>query len=158
MSKSDASLIFQAVLKESLPDVKIVIASGAAVEIADEEGWTPLFYASRDGLTEIAAELIKSGANVNARDPDLMTPLHFAAQEFHTDIALLLIESGAAVDSQDRYGNSPLWRAVFESQGRSEMIKLLLRAGADKTVRNKTGVSPDKLAKSINNYKVANLL
>jgi hypothetical protein len=51
-----------------------------------------------------------------------------------------------------------LWRAVFDSKGRGGVIKLLLSAGASKGLRNKHGVSPQSLAKSIANYDVSNFL
>ena len=59
------------------------------------------------------------------------------------------------MDTQDVHGNSPLWRAVFDSKGRDGVIKLLLSAGASKSLRNKHGVSPESLAKSIANYDVS---
>ena len=76
--------------------------------------------------------LIKSNADVSARDNDGWTPLHFATQNHSVDIAQLLLGAGASVDAEDVHGNTPLWRAVFESRGRGEIIGLLLRAGADK--------------------------
>ncbi len=44
--------------------------------------------------------------------------------------------------------------AVFESQGRGEMIKILLAAGADRNRKNNHGVSPAELAASIANFDV----
>ncbi len=38
------------------------------------------------------------------------------------------------------------------------MIRLLLSAGADKTIENHYGVSPEKLAMTIANYDVARYL
>jgi ankyrin repeat protein len=49
----------------------------------------------------------------------------------------------------------PLSHAVFESRGRGEMIRLLLSFGADKALKNKHGVSPENLARTIANYDVS---
>jgi hypothetical protein len=38
------------------------------------------------------------------------------------------------------------------------MIRLLLASGADKTLKNKQGVSPEDLAKTIANYDVSEFL
>ena len=60
-----------------------------------------------------------------------MTPLHFAAQQHHVEVAQALLGAGAVVDATDKHGNTPLWKAVFASQGRGELIALLREAGAD---------------------------
>ena len=70
------------------------------------------------------------------------------------DVAKLLISGGALVDSADGHGNTPLFKAVFESRGRGEMIQLLLRQGADRNRVNKHGVSPRTLAATIANFDV----
>jgi ankyrin repeat protein len=70
-------------------------------------------------------------------------------------MAKLLLDHGAAADAQDAHGNTPLSHAVFESRGRGEMIRLLLSFGADKALKNKHGVSPENLARTIANYDVS---
>jgi uncharacterized protein len=59
------------------------------------------------------------------------------------------------VDSEDIHGNTPLWRAVFNSRGRGDLIELLLSSGADRGHRNKRGKTPLDLANTIANYDVA---
>lgn len=158
MSSLDVSLVHKAVMRHSLPEVLQAIANGGQIDALDRDGRTPLFYAAKDGDSEIAAELIGQGAKVNARDKSLETPLHFAARAYQTEIAKMLLENEASVDAQDIHGNTPLSHAVFDSRGRGEMIKLLLSAGADKALRNKHGVSPQDLAKSIGNYDISTFL
>ena len=82
-------------------------------------------------------------------------PVHFAAQEGHTEVARVLLRGGAAVDARDSFGNTPLWRAVFESRGRGDTIKVLLAAGANPDLPNESGVSPRQLAERIANLDVA---
>jgi len=134
------------------------IAQGADVDALDREGRTALFYAARDGDLEVAEELIRHGANVNARDKNESTPLHFAANSYRTGVADVLIKHGAKIDAQDVHGNPPLFRAVFASRGRGDMTKLLLSAGANRTLKNKSGVSPEDLANTIANYNVRQFL
>jgi ankyrin repeat protein len=159
MSKKEAvQPVHQAVMRHHLPEVTQAIEQGEDVDALDREGRTALFYATSEGEPTIAAELIRHGANVNAQDKRLQTALHFAASAFQPEIAELLLKSGASVDAPDVNGNTPLSNAVFDSRGRDQMIKLLLSFGANKTLKNKHGVSPEDLAKSIGNYDVSKFL
>jgi uncharacterized protein len=65
-----------------------------------------------------------------------------------------LLDAGALVDPRDSYGNTPLFRAVFNSSGNGDVIKLLRGAGADPYAKNASGISPLKLARTISNYDV----
>jgi ankyrin repeat protein len=152
MSSPVSAAIHQAVMRHSLSEVVQILAAGGMADVLDEGGRTPLFYAAKDGDSEIVFELIRHGANANAQDKNLETPLHFAAGEYQIQAAKRLIEGGANPNAQDNHGNTPLWRAVFESRGRGDMIKLLLSAGADKNLKNKHGSSPGDLANNIGNY------
>jgi uncharacterized protein len=150
--------LHRAVMRHSLPEVIQAVSQGEDVDALDREGRTPLFYAAKEGDTEIVAELLKLGSNVNVQDKNQETPLHFAAREYRPEAAELLIRCGADVSIRDLHGNTPLWRAIFESRGRGELIKLLLSAGADKTLKNKHGSSPEDLAKTIGNYDISAFL
>lgn len=143
LDKPDA--IHRAVMNRSLAEV-------VQVDAVDREGRTALFYAVADGNEDIMAKLMEAGSNLNAQDKNLESPLHFAARAYQPGAARLLIDAGAQVDTQDIHGNTPLWRAVFESRGRGGMIEFLISAGADKALKNKHGTSPDDLAKKIANY------
>jgi ankyrin repeat protein len=151
----ESSALRQAVLSGDLSAVKHEIEQGADINLRDRDGRGPLFDAVFEGHLAIAAELIRQGFDVNATDKDLETLLHVAAREYRIGLAELLLENGARVDSQDSHGNTPLFRAVFDSQGRGEMIKLLLAHSANRNLKNNHGVSPFDLAHSIANYRVS---
>lgn len=138
--------------------VRQAIAQGCDVNVPDHDGRSPLFQSVVDGNLAIAVELLEKGADVNAQDNYLESPLHFAAREYQVELASLLLQHGARVDVQDSQGNTPLFRAVFYSRGRGEMIRLLLAHSADKTHKNKNGVSPQELAGTIANFDVARFL
>jgi ankyrin repeat protein len=158
MGKHNIDPAHEAVMRHSLPELIQALERGSAVDSLDREGRTPLFYAAQDGDHAIAAELLRRGATANAQDRHLKTPLHFAASECRTEVAELLLKSGASVDAQDSNGNTPLSDAVFESMGRGQTIKLLLAYGANKSLKNNHGVSPEDLANSIANYDVRQFL
>ena len=124
----------------------------------DGDGFTPLMHASIDGQEKIAQLLLEFKANPNLQDRNGASALHYAAKKHSVNIMELLLRSGAKVDIQDKFGNTPLWGAVFESRGRGEAIKTLLRAGANPDLKNLSGVSPRELAGNIGNYNVAQFL
>jgi ankyrin repeat protein len=141
-------------MRRNAPEVTQALIGGAAVDPVDRAGRTPLFYAALNGDVAIIDLLISHHADVNAKDQMLRTPLFAAAQSYEVDAASRLIAGGAEVDWRDSYGNTSLGRAAFESRGRGDMIKLLLSAGADRSLKNKSGVSPEDLANTIANYDV----
>jgi uncharacterized protein len=121
----------------------------------DRAGRSPLHYAFETRDLNYAKNLIAEGHDVNLADRNGWTPLHFAAQACRADLAALLLDSGASVDPRDSHGNTPLSTAVFNSQGRGELIELLRKRGADPFAKNNHGVSPFRLARTIANYDVA---
>ena len=154
MKKNVMGPVERAVMLHSFSGLTEALAHGECVDEMDREGRTPLFYAVIDGDLALVSELIRHGANPDARDKNLWSPLHFAAQEYRPEVAELLIKHGATVDAQDSYGNTSLWRAVFDSDGRGDVIKVLLSAGADKRLKNNHDVSPLDLANTIANYDI----
>jgi ankyrin repeat protein len=121
----------------------------------DRAGRTPLHYAALDGSGAEVRRLLEEGADPSAPDDDGRTPLHFAAQGWHVETAEALLSAGAQVDPKDSRGNTPLGDATYQSQARGEMIALLRARGADPNAKNKHGVSPLELARTIANYDVA---
>jgi ankyrin repeat protein len=101
---------------------------------------------------ENAKQSLNTGTDVNISDSNGWSALHFAAQNNDIRIGKLLLESNADLDLQDNYGNSPLWRATFSSNGKGEFISLLLANGANRNLKNFSGISPIELAKTIANY------
>lgn len=158
MNSYESSAVFRAVLLGDQTALKKAIEKGHNINGLDRDGRTPLFQAIVNGDIIATTELIKHGADVNARDATLETPLHFAARDYKLELAKILLRHGATVDAQDTHGNTPLGRAVFASEGRGEMIRVLVKHSANKTLKNKRGVSPEDLAKNIANYDVLGFL
>jgi ankyrin repeat protein len=101
--------------------------------------------------------LLPKGPALDQSDCNGWSALHFAAQAHAVEMAALLLAAGATVDVPDAYGNTPLWRAAFESRGRGEMLQLLLANGANPDRANDSGMSPRQLAETIANFDVKQL-
>ena len=100
--------------------------------------------------------LLKSGADIHATDKNGVTALHHAVR-FRSPMAVqTLIEHGANVNQAcRRSGSTPLHRAVTSTGAPGtagkraearEIVALLLAAGADPSIRNKTGKTPGDYA------------
>ena len=114
---------------EDHPDMaRLLIARGADVNAANDEGVTPLHLAA---YPEMARLLVAAGARLDTRDRRGETPLHAAAAHPEMlDVMEALLELGADVDAMNRDGKTPL----DFSEGDDEKIELLQRYGARRTV------------------------
>ena len=100
------------------------------VNTTDEDGRTPLSWASENGYTT-AVKLLLDSSNVdlNSRDNHYgLTPLSRAAGKGHEAVVKLLLDSGKAdADSKDYSRRTPLsWAAL---NGHEAVVKLLLDSG-----------------------------
>lgn len=113
---------------------------------------TALLYATRDGHTNVARQLLDAGADIEARNANDTTPLTLAIMNANTELALLLVERGADVNSMDWYGQTPLWAAIdvrnkelnsgtmthdVDREPLFDLIRVLLEQGADPNARTR---------------------
>ena len=84
-AKAPAISIHEAAANGNIEAVKQHIAAGTDVNVKNEFGWTPLYYAAWGGHKEIVELLIAKGADVNAKievgDYKGQTPLDLAEDE-----------------------------------------------------------------------------
>lgn len=97
-------------------------------------------------------EALARGADIHASDKNGVTALHHAVRFRSPTAVRILIEHGADVNQAcRRNGSTPLHRAVTQTgapgtsgkaQAAREIVELLLEAGADPRVANKSGKTP----------------
>jgi len=75
-------------------------------------GMTPLLYASRDGLADVAGLLVESGADLELAEANGIRPLLMSLLNGHLDVARILVEAGADRNADDFWGRTPLFAAV----------------------------------------------
>ena len=105
--------------------VQALLDCGADVNARNNDGYTPLIYASLSTNIEVFRLLLNHGADPNVRYDDGNTLLHAALRFRMTEMARLLVEHGASVQVKDRRGRTPLYHTVSGEQ-RNEFIKLHL--------------------------------
>ena len=99
------------------------------VNVADENGATPVFIASCNGHVEAIQVLVELGASINTSMVGGATPLHFAVQEGHVHMATLLTTLGADINAADSIGATPVH--VAAQKGYVEVVRVLLEVGGD---------------------------
>lgn len=127
-----------------------LVQSGVPVDAADEQGYTPLGYAVESRRLETVQKLLELGADVNHVDGRLGgTPLIYTAARFgggghsvasaptRNRIARLLLDRGADPNRAIKGGTTALHLEALDRN--PELVKMLLAAGADRTLRTSQG-------------------
>ena len=73
--------------------VRVLLAAGARVDAADNNGHTPLHYAAEHGHADVVRALLEAGARADTASSDGNTPLQWAAEHGHADRMRALIEA-----------------------------------------------------------------
>lgn len=114
-----------------------------------------LIEAAENGNFEAVKAAITAGADVNYTFRDGWTPLLSAANQISSIIDLLLAHGADPNVPSDR-GYTPLMRAA--GLGKSETVRLLLAAGADKNMRDCDGKDACRLAQEMHHFDCADLV
>ncbi|KAL7796213.1 hypothetical protein V8C43DRAFT_314272 [Trichoderma afarasin] len=123
----------------------LVSSDKANIESEDKNGWTPLWWAAKNGHENVIKLLLAAGANINIKDKHGQTLLgralifHVVNKE-HEAVIKLLLTAGADTNAKDEDGLTALsWATKI---GYEAAIHLLLAAGADVHVKDKNGWTP----------------
>ena len=123
----------------------LVIAVGGCVVRSSSQ--TPLVYAVRTGDVATIRTLAAQGIDLNAPSGgNRWTPLIHAVHKNQIASAKALIEAGADVDRATSSGMTALIMAA--GYGNTDMVAVLLTAGADPRKKNKDGDSAYDVALS----------
>jgi len=114
--------------------------------IADENGKSPLLYASILGDAELVDKLLSKGAKVDQSSKFFKTPLMAATHNGHYQICETLLQNGANPDLQDHSGWTALFYATWNRD--AALQQLLLRHGADDSIKDSQGLDVAQVARS----------
>jgi ankyrin repeat protein/predicted Ser/Thr protein kinase len=143
-AKPDPPLI-KAIDEGRMDDARSLIAKGADVNAAKENGITALMQAAMgsaylpDNVPAVKM-LLEKKANVDAQDKRGLTALHHAIAEGKPDAANLLLDAKANLNMKDAAGMTPLLASI--EYGRSPIMKTLLDRGADIEIADVNGTTP----------------
>ncbi|TIX49653.1 ankyrin repeat domain-containing protein [Alteraurantiacibacter aquimixticola] len=86
--------------------IDFLYQQGANVNIADNDGMTPLMLATQLGYVEGVEKLIAHGARVDVTNSSGETPLMYAVHGRNTELMRVLLQAGADPDRYDNSGRS----------------------------------------------------
>jgi ankyrin repeat protein len=111
-SYEGASALLTATEEQRYDMVVLLLSLGAKIDLADEQGATPLITTACTGAVDTMKILLERGAQIESRFGEgLSTPLHCAAHNGNLDCVKLLVENGADVMAKTGAGLTALEEA-----------------------------------------------
>lgn len=142
----ELSLLHWAAKRNHICLVKFFIESGINPNIKDKFNNTPLHSAAYfDFNLDSAKLLIDCGCSIDIPNDFGNTPLHHASRA--TKIIHLLCEKGHTIDPINEDGDTPLHEMVRACN--VDGVKIILKYGALKNIKNHDGLTPLKYIKKI---------
>ena len=124
----NSTALLVAVCNGHLEVVRVLLESGASVNIPNCRQLTPLHEATEQKNLEMVKVLHKNGALMNVVNENGLNPLCIALSNNHTDTVRYFLEAGASTLPPNPTGLSAMH--VAAASGHLEGIKLLLSYGA----------------------------
>jgi truncated hemoglobin YjbI len=148
---SGRTLLHGAAAAGDLATVELLLRLGAAPDVTDAGGHTPLYCLANEckvrGAANVVRALVQAGASVDARDGvKHCTALHMAARRGNVEVAAALLDCGAGIGARDSLGDTPLRRAV--NCDKTDVAALLLAKGSDMHSEGSKGLTPSLAART----------
>jgi ankyrin repeat protein len=169
--RDEELFIHAAVSSRSLKAIEFALSLGQSITATTGGdrigGRTPLHIAARWNCVDEARFLLERGAPVDVHEGNSHTPLGLAAESGSKTMVALLLEYGADPNVQAgeaewsalhmvAYG--PGWMMPRDEEARMAVVRLLLDAGADKTLTDYSGATAYDVSVEKRDKKVPELL
>ncbi|UYV83170.1 ANK2 [Cordylochernes scorpioides] len=132
--------------------VRLLVRSGANVNVQSQNGFTPLYMAAQENHDGVVRFLLANGANQSLATEDGFTPLAVALQQGHDRVVAVLLEN----DTKGRVRLPALHIAAKKDD--TKAAALLLQNQHDPDVTSKSGFTPLHIAAHYGNENIAMLL
>jgi ankyrin repeat protein len=149
-----------AAINEDAENIRLLLDAGADPEARTLNGLTALIMVAQQGKAKSIRPLVEGGADIEGVD-DIAdhnnTPLGWAAYLGQVEVVKELIVLGANLNYiPSGQGDTPVISAVRAY--RVEVVKVLVEAKADLTIRNRMGKTALDYAKEMNDAEMIALL
>ena len=137
--------LIAAAYRNDLPIVEVLIEAGADVNIQDNTQQSAYLIATSEGFLELLLHTLQAGANVHSTDSYNGTGLIRAADRGHVEIIQELLKTDINIDHINNLGWTALLEAIILGDGgarHTEVVRLLVEAGADVNLADSNGITP----------------
>ena len=110
-------------------------------------GNTPVFELVRNWNPKIFGLLLDAGVKLNTHDAEGFNLIHYAVWDNNVDVVRILASKGVDVNAAANQGYTPLHFAIANAPRLPdpEVIESLLKAGANPSLKNKSGKTAEDL-------------
>jgi ankyrin repeat protein len=122
------------------------LQGGQRLDERDKEGKTALHWAARGGHAEAAALLLRNGAGASIRDEIDVTPLMVVCESGQLGVLQILLQEVGQQGLRERDGEGYTALHLAARCDHEEMVQALLLAGADPTIKDNRGRTPQAIA------------
>ena len=140
-----ATALVHAAYRNDLEIARLLVEAGADVNHQDRTQQSAFLIATSDGFHDLLLLCLANGADVYRTDSYNGTGLIRAADRGHVEIVRTLLTTPMLIDHVNRLGWTALLEAVILGDGgprHSEVVRLLVEAGADVNLADVQGVTP----------------
>jgi len=156
----DDYVFFLAICFKANAVLRLLIKAGADLRAVDHPkngGGTPLMAAVYEKNMQAFRLLLKAGALINQRGFGGRMPIHIAAADGSIAFTRACIAAGATIGMREKItGKTPLMSAAHF--GYANVVRLLLKAGANPHPRDKFGRTAREIAVDSGKAKIVELL
>ncbi|MBT0571234.1 ankyrin repeat domain-containing protein [Curvibacter sp. CHRR-16] len=146
--------IFVAIASPALDVLAVLVqAPDIQLDVRNRNDETPLMLACLKGMTPLVQQLLAREVDVNKPG---WTPLHYAATKGDEGIIQLLLDHYAYIDAESPNGTTPLMMAAMYAP--KAAVELLLKAGADPTLKNQLGMTAVDFANRLQRSEIAQVI
>lgn len=140
-----ATALIAAAYQNHLEIARLLIEAGADVNMQDDTRQSAYLIPTADGYLELLKLTLQAGADVHSLDSYNGTGLIRAADRGHVEIIQELLKTDIDLDHVNRLGWTALLEAIILGDGgprHTEVVRLLVEAGADVSLADGHGVTP----------------
>ncbi len=137
--------LIAAAYRNDLAIADVLIQAGADVNVQDNTQQSAYLISTSDGYLDLLKRTLQAGANVHSTDSYNGTGLIRAADRGHVEIIQELLKTDIKIDHVNNLGWTALLEAIILGDGgprHTEVVRLLVEAGADVNLADGNGVTP----------------
>jgi ankyrin repeat protein len=138
-----------------------LISRGGKVNAKDAIQDSAFLYAGAEGFNEVLQLTLAAGADVASTNRYGGTALIPASEHGHVETVRILLAAGVPVNHVNNLGWTAMQEAILLNDGgprQQEVVRLLMEAGADPTIRDPQGRTALENAERLGFVEIANLI